>query len=87
MYKILLLVLLLTGCAGTAERLKDSDLNMGCKVIEAETKLGYFNQEGSLGVCKLKCSKDLPDNFYYSYSNSRTGCSVHIGECNDRNSK
>ena len=85
MYKILLLVLLLTGCVTVLE--KDPDLLNGCRVDEAEAKLGYFNQEGSLGACVLKCSKELPKNLCYKYSNPRTGCSLKIGECSDRNSE
>jgi len=87
MYKILLLsiLLLLSGCVTVLE--KDDNLLVGCRIDEAEAKLGYFNQEGSLGACILKCSEKLPADFCYEYSNARTGCSVSVGECDDRDSR
>ena len=69
----------LVGCSGTIDNLRDGDFTVGCKVTEAEAKLGYFNQEGTGVVCKLKCSEDLPANFTYEYENSRTGCKVSVG--------
>lgn len=73
----------ISGCSGTVQNLRDPDFTVGCKVVEAETKLGYFNQEGAAVVCKLKCSPDLPKDFFYTYNNTRTGCSVKVGNLND----
>lgn len=73
----------ISGCSGTVQNLRDPDFTVGCKVVEAETKLGYFNQEGAAVVCKLKCSPELPKDFSYAYNNTRTGCSVKVGNSND----
>ena len=67
------------GCANTIENLRDTDLAQGCVVIEAQAKLGYFNQEGAAEVCKLKCSDILPDGLKYEYANPRSGCKVTVG--------
>ena len=61
----MLLIFSLQGCSGTIESLKDPKMDQGCVVIEAGLKLGYFNQEGQAEACKLKCSTDLPDNFFF----------------------
>jgi len=70
---------MLQGCK-TVESFRDPHLTVGCKVVEAQLKLGYFNQAGETVVCKLKCSKELPENFYYKYDNDRTGCHVEVGK-------
>ena len=76
----LLIIFTLQGCTNTIQSVRDPDLSVGCKVVEAQAKLGYFNQEGTAVVCKLKCSKKLPENFYYKYDNDRTGCHVEVGK-------
>ena len=79
LFFVLFLILSLGGCSSTIENFRDNDFVQGCKVTEAEAKLGYFNQEGNAVVCKLKCSEKLPENLYYKYDNNRTGCHVLIG--------
>ena len=78
----LILLSYISGCSSTIENFRDPHLIQGCKVTEAEAKLGYFNQEGNAVVCKLKCSEKLPENLYYKYDNNRTGCHVSIGRNN-----
>lgn len=75
---LLCLILILSGCE-TLGSMKDDDFSVGCKVTEAEAKLGFFNQQGSGAACKLKCSKELPVNFKYKYDNPRTGCHIELG--------
>ena len=82
--KILLVIaiaFMLNACttARTIADIRDDDYTQGCVVVEAGMKLGYFNQAGEAGVCKLKCSNALPDGFKYHYKNDRTGCNVGIG--------
>lgn len=72
---LLLLVILLSGC-GTVERMRDASLTEGCAIVEADAKLGWFNQEGGAEVCKIKCSKEVPDNVYIEYDNVRSGCKI-----------
>ena len=67
----------ISGCS-SIEKMRDPDFTVGCLVVESQIKLGYFNQEGGAEICKLKCSKELPDNFSYKYENARTGCNVSI---------
>ena len=76
----LAVILMSTGCANNVAKYRDPDFTVGCKVIEAQVKLGYFNQEGGAEVCKVKCSENLPEKFTYKYDNSRTGCHVSVGE-------
>ena len=75
---LLIFIMSLQGCT-TIETMRDPDFNQGCKVVEGEAKLGALNQQGVMVVCKLKCSKDLPENIVYKYDNPRTGCHVSIG--------
>ena len=79
---IIVVLLTINGCSSTVENFRDNDFIQGCKVTEAEAKLGYFNQEGKAVACKLKCSEKLPKNLYYKYDNNRTGCHVSIGQSN-----
>lgn len=80
---VLLLIFFLQGCGeGTLEKIRDPDFILGCKVVEADAKLGYFNQEGTTVVCKVKCTTELPENFIYRYDNDRTGCHVEVGKQN-----
>lgn len=76
---IILIAITLSGCAGSIKEYRDTDYTIGCVAVEANTKLGYFNQEGAAEICKLKCSPDLPANFYYKYDNIRTGCHIENG--------
>lgn len=75
---IIILILLISGCK-TIESMQDDDFSVGCKVTEAEAKLGFFNQQGSGAACKLKCSKELPKDLKYKYDNPRTGCHIELG--------
>ena len=77
---IIAVLFTLNGCSSTVENLRDPDFTQGSKITEAEAKLGYFNQEGVLVACKLKCSENLPKNFYYKYDNTRTGCHAEVGK-------
>lgn len=81
----LILLAYISGCSSTVENFRDPDFVVGCKVVEAQAKLGYFNQEGNAVVCKLKCSKQIPKDFYYRYDNVRTGCYVTVGKENVHN--
>lgn len=72
----------LSGCSSTIETLKEPEFKNGCVVVETGIKLGYINQEGQAEACKLKCSSFLPEGFYYSYENQRTGCKAKIGNAN-----
>lgn len=76
---VTVLLLFVSGCADTIKVIQDEDLTHGCKVREAQAKLGYFNQEGTAVACILKCSEKLPQHFYYKYDNDRTGCHVQVG--------
>ena len=84
-FVFLILLAYISGCSSTIENLRDEHFMQGCKVTEAEAKLGYFNQEGRLVACKLKCSPKLPKDFYYKYDNNRTGCHVTVGKKNEIN--
>ena len=73
----ILLLFLVSGCSGTIQNMREPDFTQGCKVVDSQIKLGYFNQEGQADACKLKCSKTLPDNFSYNYESR--GCSINVG--------
>ena len=86
------LLYLLSGCSmhdAMSENLREEQFNQGCKVVQANTNLGYMSQTGTVGVpCKLKCSKELPKNYCFKY-NSKTpygNCNVQVGECKNDNS-
>jgi len=81
--KILLvtvIVFMLNGCSSldNIAKNRDKDYNQGCVVVESGLKLGYFNQAGEAGICKLKCSDELPDGYTFKYHNTRTGCDVGV---------
>lgn len=78
---IMIFLVVLTGCSGTVQQLKESQMVQGCVAVKAGIKLGYFNQEGDAETCKVKCSPDLPENYCWSYTNQHTGCSVKVGNC------
>ena len=73
----------ISGCStgNTLKDIRDSNLTQGCVTVELLLNFdSYFNTtKGSGEVCKLKCSNDLPENFYYRYDNSRTGCHQQVG--------
>ena len=76
--QLIALTFIFVGGCGTVQTLRDSDFSEGCKVTEAQAKLGVLNQNGEFVACKVKCSEHLPNNFKYKYVNNRTGCNVEI---------
>ena len=77
---ILFAIFTLQGCK-TIEKLQEPTMIEGCVAVRAHAKLGYFNQEGAAEACKVKCSKELPENYCWSYENQQTGCKVKVGSC------
>jgi len=71
-------IILLSSCSSTIDAVHTKEFNTGCAVINAQAKLGILNQEGQAEACKLVCSKELPDNFHYEYTNGM--CKVKIGK-------
>lgn len=81
---VVLFTLILSGCSDFSETVKsvrDPDMKQGCYVTEFGAGFNsYFKTtNGKIDVCRLNCSSKLPDNFYYKYSNPRTGCVLQIG--------
>ena len=77
-----ILLIMVSGCSSSIKNFRDPNFTVGCKMTEAEARLGYFNQEGQASACKLKCSPTLPKDFYYKYDNTRLGCHAEIGKPN-----
>jgi hypothetical protein len=77
MAAIILSVMFLNGCS-SLQNMRDPLLTEGCAVVEVDAKLGWLNQEGAAEVCKIKCSKEIPENLEINYENSRSGCSIRM---------
>lgn len=78
MKKIVFIVIFLSGCSTNQidfEELHDSRFDVGCAVVNGNYNGSYL--KGSVNACKLVCSKDLPDNYYYEYKNNF--CLVRVG--------
>jgi len=82
---LILTIFLISGCSlndAISENIKEENFNQGCKVVHANTTLGYMSQSGSLGVpCKLKCSKELPPSYCFKYDSKTPygNCNVSAG--------
>lgn len=76
---ILIITFSLMGCSGTIEKMRDPVFTQGCVFSEAQTKLGYFNQEGMAEIAKFKCSPELPKDYFFLYENPRSGFIASVG--------
>lgn len=66
------------GCASSLNELHSKDITQGCEMVEANARLGYFNQEGNGSACKMICSPELPKGYKYSFDNGRCKASVGV---------
>lgn len=75
---IICIIILLQGCASSLNELHSKDITQGCEMVEANARLGYFNQEGNGSACKMICSPELPKGYKYSFDNGRCKASVGV---------
>jgi len=86
---LMLILFTLQGCSPNLvgntvddnSQLRDKHMTVGCYTVDIIAGFdSYFNTtRGTAEHCKLKCSKVLPLNFKYKYSNPRSGCSTAVG--------
>ena len=82
--KIILVAILffsISGCNGTLVQLQEPTFDQGCYTSNVGAKLGVFNQEGSGEMYKVKCSKELPENYCYKITNQNAGLEAKVGNC------
>ena len=79
----------LIGCSNEPilEKIRDPDLSLGCVMVDGGAGFdSYFDTtKGKFVVCKLKCSKDLPNCYSFEYENTMTRCKGKVvTPCNNK---
>jgi len=72
----------LMGCGDKPfiEQVRDPELSQGCTAVDGTIGFdSYFDTtKGKTGVCKLKCSDELPDCYHFKYDNPLSPCSGEV---------
>lgn len=86
-FSLILTVILINGCTHIGEGVeatRDDDFVIGCVTNCVNANANAYNQQGTMELCKFKCSKDLPDTYCFEINDQRTGVKAKAGKGCDK---